>query len=284
MNKIYQWRKGVVDWTHGDARYFSVVFSWDIPRAKQMIASEKRKCYVGGPAVYRLPHEFKGIAEVCYDPPIEPLPLHNPHATFTSRGCPRRCKFCIVPDIEGKLRELETFRPAPIVCDNNFLACSDAHIERAIENLRGFALVDFNQGLDARLFKDWHARLFRRLKRVVLRFAFDYSGMEAEVLRAVKLAQEHGFKDIRIYVLLGFRDTPEDALRRLEIVRSWGCLPNPQRYQPLDTKFKNSYVAPGWTNRMLKITMKYYSRLIWFGHIPFEKYKALPEDGLFATK
>lgn len=284
MSKIYQWRKGVVDWTHGDARYFSVVFSWDIPRAKQLIAREKRRCYVGGPAVYRSPREFKGIAEVCHDPPIEPLPLHNPHATFTSRGCPRSCKFCIVPDIEGKLRELETFHPAPIICDNNFLACSDAHVERVIESLRHFDLVDFNQGLDARLFTDWHARTLRRLKRVTLRFAFDYSGMEGETLRAVRLAQEHGFKDIRIYVLIGFRDTIEDALHRLELVRSWGCLTSPMRYQPLDVKIKDSYIAPGWTNRWLKDVMRYYSRLIWLGHIPFEKYKALPEGGLFDTK
>lgn len=282
-NEIYQWRKGVVDWTHGDARYFSVVFSWDIPRAKQMIAREKRKCYVGGPAVYRLPHEFKDIAEVCYDPPIEPLPLHNPYATFTSRGCPRRCKFCIVPDIEGKLRELETFRPAPIICDNNFLACSDAHIDRVIEAIRHFDLVDL-QGLDARLFNGQHARMLRRLKKVVLRFALDYAGMEEETLRAVRLAQEHGFKDVRVYVLLGFKDTPEDALRRLELVRSWGCLPTPQRYQPLDAKIKNSHIAPSWTERWLKDVMRYYSRLNWLGHIPFEKYKALPEDGLFAME
>lgn len=30
--------------------------------------------------------------------------------------------------------------------------------------------------------------------------------------------------------------------------------------------------------------MRYYSRLNWLGHIPFEKYKALPEDGLFAKE
>lgn len=279
-NKIYRWRKGVVTWTHGKARYFSVVFSWDVPLAKQMIRQERRKCFVGGPAVYQMPHEFEGIAEICYDPPVEPLLFHNPHATFTSRGCLRKCKFCIVPSIEGSLKELEVFRPAPIVCDNNFLACSDEHIERVVEAIRHFDLVDF-QGLDARLFNEGHAHMLRRLKRTVLRFALDYSGMKSETLRAVKLAQKHGFKDIRVYVLLGFQDTPEDAIQRLELVRSWGCLPTPQRYQPLGAKIKNSYIAPGWTSRWLADIMRYYSRLNWLGHIPFEKYKAMPEDGLF---
>lgn len=282
MNKIYQWHKGIVAWTHGGARYFSVVFSWHIYQAKQMIRLEKRKCFVGGPAVYQMPHEFEGIAEICHAPPLEPLLFHNPHATFTSRGCPRKCKFCTVPNIEGGLVELKTFRPAPVVCDNNFLACSNSHIERVVETLCHFDMVDF-QGLDARLFNDWHARMLRRFKRAVLRFAFDYSGMEKETLRAVRLAQEHGFKDIRIYVLLGFQDTPEDALYRLELVRSWGCLPTPQRYQPLDTKIKNSYVAPGWTSRWLMDVMRYYSRLNWLGHIPFEEYKAIPKGGLFTT-
>lgn len=279
MNKIYQWRKGIISWTHGGARYFSVVFTWHIHQAKQMIRREKRKCFVGGPAVYQMPREFEGIAEICHDPPVNPLPLHNPHATFTSRGCPRKCKFCTVPKIEGGLRELETFRPAPIICDNNFLACSNDHIERVVETIRHFDMVDF-YGLDARLFNDWHARTLRHLKHVTLRFALDYSSMEKETLRAVRLAQEHGFKNIRVYVLIGFRDTIKDALYRLELVRSWGCLPNPQRYQPLDTKIKNSYIAPNWTSRWLADVVRYYSRLNWLGHIPFEEYKAMPEDGL----
>lgn len=118
---MYQWKKDVVQWDIGRKRYLSVVFTWMIPQAIDIIRNSKKKCFVGGPAVYTMPHKFDGIAEVLYKSPIEPLLFHNPCATFMSRGCPRKCKFCVVPGTEGELVELEEFRLAPIICDNNFL-------------------------------------------------------------------------------------------------------------------------------------------------------------------
>jgi len=43
--------------------------------------------------------------------PVDVLRLHNPDATFTTRGCPRACPFCAVPRIEGKFRELRKGGP-----------------------------------------------------------------------------------------------------------------------------------------------------------------------------
>ena len=271
-----------MQWDIGRKRYLSIVFTWMIPRTIDIIRKSKKKCFVGGPAVYAMPHVFDGIAEILRDPPISPLLFHNPCATFTSRGCPRKCSFCIVPTIEGGLVELDEFRPAPVICDNNFLACSDQHVERVIDQLCGkFDIVDFNQGLDARLFTKWHAEQIARIKKPIVRFAFDFASTEPEVRRAVETARSAGLKDIRIYVLFGYKDTPEDALCRLETVRSMDCLPNPMRYQPIDAMVKDAYIAPGWTKKLSRDVMRYYHNLWRVGHIPFEEFRKYRQESLF---
>jgi len=72
-------------------------------------------------------------------------------------------------------------------------------------------------------------------------------------------------------------DYPQPVRTRLELVRSWGVMPNPMRYQPLDTLEKNSYVDPNWTERELLGTMRYYSKLNWLGGFPFEEYNKTPQ-------
>ncbi len=171
------------------------------------------------------------------------------------------------------MREIPDFRPAPIICDNNLLAASRKHIRRVVSKLRLYPLVDFNQGLDASLFIPDIADMLGEL-RCKVRFGLDSWGREAIVKDAIDLCRKRTTKDIGVYVLIGYDDSPEEAKSKLEIVRSWDVLPFPMRYQPLDAERKNEYVAPGWTERELRDITRYYSRLNWLGHIPFEEYKA----------
>lgn len=271
-----QWRKGTASWRIGDVLYLSIVFSWDIPEAVDLASKHAGPVVAGGPAavVHAELLDECGIA-VSACSPVEPLLFHNPLATFTTRGCPNRCPWCIVPKIEPEFKELPDFRPAPMVCDNNFLAASRAHQERVVERLRAFYRVDFNQGLDARLFTPKAADLLGKLK-VKVRFALDSWAAADTVGTALNLARERTTSDLGVYVLIGFNDTPADARGRLELVRSWGVRPNPMRYQPTDAKEKNGYVAPGWTETELRRMMKYYSRLRWYEHIPYDDFQ---EDG-----
>ena len=57
------------------------------------------------------------------------------------------------------------------------------------------------------------------------------------------------------------------------MVKGLGLRPNPQRYNPLDTMRKNSYVAPGWTKHKVAAYMHYWARLRWFEHIPFPEFR-----------
>jgi len=274
-----QWRKGIAEWKCGDTLYLSVPFTWLLGEAEAKARAHKGKVVAGGPAVKLMGAPWAG--EAPDDCGFDALTFHNPCATFTTRGCPNRCAFCAVPKIEGDFRELETWKAAPMICDNNILASTKRHFADVVESSRQFPCVDFNQGLDARLFTAWHADLLRSLPNVITRFAFDHIRVEGKVSDAIATARTAGLRDIRVFVLLGFRDTPEDARHRLDKVCEWGCLPCPQRYQPLDALEKNAYVAPGWTEYELrKIVRYYYKRRFWLD-VSYEDFRPEP-DSLFA--
>jgi hypothetical protein len=277
------WLKGIAHWRLGKTVYLSIVFTWDLPEALRIIESNPNKKFVvGGPAVKLMPDYLAGKAEIRDEIEIgdvEPLMFHNPLATFTTRGCPNACKFCAVPKIEGKFKELERFRVAPYVCDNNLLEATQKHFDRVIDLLKNLPFVDFNQGLEAGKFKPHHASRMAELKHVKVRFAFDSWKEQSNVANAIQTAREAGLKDFGVYCLIGFDDTPPEAREKLEWIRSLGAMPNPMRYQPLTEPhclIKNSYVAKdkGWTDGKLKDMSRYYSNLIKLDHVPFAEYKA----------
>jgi hypothetical protein len=278
---MYQWSKDIVQWRCGRTLYLSVVFSWQVSEAMEIARQYGGPVVAGGPALAEFAGSRLGHMRVEAWTPFDVLALHNPLATFTTRGCVRMCPFCAVPKNEGAFRELADWRPAPLVCDNNFLAASMRHIKRAVDRLKVFPYVDFNQGLDARLFTAEKAGELARLQGVKVRFALDNAEMKSFVARAIETARKAGLKDLGVYVLIGFDDTPEEARDRLEWVRMFGIRPNPMRYQPLRAVRKNEYVAPGWSEAELRKMMKYYSRLRWLEHVPYEEfdYLACGEEG-----
>lgn len=266
---------GYVEWIEGRTIYLSVVFSWHLQRAYQRAVWYRSQGYyvrAGGPAVDLHPDVLAGIAITSL--PVSALSRHNPRATFTTRGCIRKCPFCAVPIIEGDLVELADWEPKPIVCDNNLLAASRAHFNRVIDRLKGIKRVDFNQGLDARLLTQHHAERLAELDLFAVRLAWDDTRLESRFMRAFETLRAVGIpkRGIRVYILIGFNDNPQDALYRLETVRGLGATPYPMRYQPLDAQRRNEYVAPNWTHRELTRFVRYWSNLRYTGGIPFAEW------------
>lgn len=269
------WSKGIVHWAEDGAAFLSVPFTWELPRAYSLAVWYRGlgcRVRAGGPAVSLMPQHLAPVAELGGG--VDALPRHNPQATFTSRGCPRQCRFCAVPLVEGDLVELEDWEPKPIVCDNNLLACSRRHFDRVVDRLKPLKGVDFNQGLDARLLSSHHIARLGELNLHVVRLAWDDVRMEAKVLDAIGRLLAAGMPKgkVRVYVLVGFHDAPDDALYRCQTLKDMGILPNPQRYNPLDTLRKDSYLPPNWTARQLADFIRYWSRQKWFRPIPFAEY------------
>ena len=116
--------------------------------------------------------------------------------------------------------------------------------------------------------------------RCKVRFAFDSWDQESYVKDAIDLCRQRTTRDISVYCLIGYKDTPQDAVARLELIKSWGVLPIPMRYQPINTEEKNGYVAEGWTERELRDITRCYFRQTWLGRISYEEYKQSPKEQL----
>ncbi len=261
----------MIYWESKEYNNYSFIFSWQLWKWLQTAQKELngKPLRIGGPAVYNNISWIPKWIEVGYD--LENIyKKYNKNFCKTSIGCIRKCSFCQVWKVEGKLKELNTWQSGKIVIDNNLLACSKKHFDKVIDSLKTVKNVDFNQGLDTRLLTKYHTERFKELKKPIIRLAFDHIKNENDFLRARKLLKD--FKDIRCYVLINYKDNPEDAFCRLELCIKLGVLPNPMRYQPLNTKIKNSFVFSTWTEKKLQKYMRYYSRLRYHKYFKFKDY------------
>lgn len=203
--------------------FVSCVFTWDIPRAR-WLAEQWDAFYkdvrLGGPAFGTAAGEF------------HPGVFLKPGVTITSRGCPNRCPWCLVPEREGAIRELPIW-DGWIVQDNNLLACSRPHIEAVAEMLRRQPRAAiFSGGLEAELLEDWHRELFDGLRVRELWFACDSQGGVSHLERASRILDGIPQRKLRAYVLMGFgEETLAEAERRVERVFELGFLPFAQLYR-----------------------------------------------------
>lgn len=120
---------------------------------------------------------------------------------FLTRGCPNKCKWCVVPEKEGKISpymDIEEIaingRNEIILMDNNVLA-SDYGLQQIEKIVKLKLRVDFNQGLDARLVTPEIASLLAKVKWIKrIRFGCDTTAQIAECERATSLIDKYGYK------------------------------------------------------------------------------------------
>jgi hypothetical protein len=274
------WPKKILEWDDGDKVFLSIVFTWQLPQAWSRCVWYKEQGYqvhVGGPAVGLFPDYLSPVATV-NGVTINALARHNNQATRFSTGCINNCSFCAVPITEGYLRECEG-KPRPIVCDNNLLACSRRHFDYVIDTLKHVRGVDMNQGLDCRLITPYHIDRLRELNLHCIRFAWDHIKEESKVMRAIELCLTAGIprSKVRVYVLVGYHDTPGDALYRLQTLKDMGLRKNsPMRFQEIKgdkALVKDSYLEPTWTEYEMRRFMHYWFRQAWVSNIPYADWR-----------
>jgi len=266
-----------------DQIWITTVFTFDIPRTLGMVREAKNRAAVvkvGGISATLLPDYFEAegvevhrglIPEAeSFAPDYGLLDITPEYSiSHTSRGCIRKCKFCMVHRLEkifeGRDWEPDLYPDAKTVLfyDNNWLAKDFDDLKADVEKLwrlidrRQITKIDFNQGLDARLVTGEIADLLASLPIRPVRFAFDGMQEDGYYQRAVRMFAERGHKHFLSYVLFNFMDKPEDFYYRLResvalddelgiAVESF-----PMRYQPiLDINSQRDYVGKHWTQEL----------------------------------
>lgn len=172
---------------------------------------------------------------------------------FLTRGCPNRCKWCIVPKKEGDIipymdiEEVADGRKNVILMDNNILAAQFGL--KQLEKIISMKVrVDFNQGLDARLVTDEIARLLARVKWYKnIRFGCDTPQQICEVERATGLMDKYGYKGS--YFLYCILMEFEESYRRVNYWKKRG-----RRFMPYCQPFRDvnnpKQIIPQWQHDM----------------------------------
>lgn len=77
--------------------------------------------------------------------------------------------------------------------------------------------VDFNQGLDARLFTPEKASLFGQIAIRPVRIAFDDIKTKEKYCSAIRMCKDAGIQEFSNYLLYNYKDHPDDLYERLRI-------------------------------------------------------------------
>jgi len=194
---------------------------------------------------------------------------------YSTRGCIHKCDFCGVPILEPSFVEykgVQTYikkiidkfgdKQHLVLFDNNILASK--HFDQIINDIvdlgfqKGAKLnyrlrhVDFNQGTDARLMKEWHFKLLSQISINPLRIAFDHVSLEKIYVDKIRLAAKYEIRNLSNYILYNFRDTPEDLWKRLKINidlnREYGLkiYSFPMKYIPINAYDRSFIDEPNW--------------------------------------
>ena len=277
-----------------DEIWITTLFTYNLYEAVRLAAEATKraaKVKVGGVAATLLPDYFKheGVevhrglhpeAE-SYAPDYSLLDKEPDYSiTYASRGCVRKCKFCMVSRLEPEfrnrrdwIRDLNPKAKRILFYDNNWLAKSNKDLEYDAERIRDLQEkgqiqeVDFNQALDARLMTEEKADILQGLKIYPLRFGFDNMSLDGVIQPVIRMMAARSWFKFQYYTLYNYKDTPEDLYYRIKqspVLKEENNIEVtavPMRYHPiLDVASGRDYVGRHWSAQALKGFMAIISR------------------------
>ena len=193
---------------------------------------------------------------------------------FLSRGCPRKCSFCHVKDMQGttahKVADLSEFWSGQkniVLLDPNISACCEWKdiFQQLIDSK---AKVDFSQGLDIRLMTDEKIEMLKNIKIDYVHFAWDRIEDEKIVypnLEHFKNITNWDRRKIVVYCLVGDRErrVTEGDLHRIYKMRDLGVYPYVMIYD------KESLPR---SHELRKLQRWVNNRFMWESNSTFEEY------------
>lgn len=268
MGDTVEWWWG---WGHYDRVYMSKVFddtyTPDIP--EPLNADEIVKGGTGYGLDNALPPE---IEHMYPDYSLYPELTKDTAYGFLTRGCPNNCPFCIVSRKEGrcskKVADLAEFwngQKKIVLMDPNILACRE-HMDLLRQLAESKAMVDFNQGLDARMLTRKNIALLCESRIKEIHFAWDLMQNSDLILEGLNLWKFYGKKDRHgswgtVYVLTNYDTTMEENLLRIYTLRDIGFDPYVMIYDKPNAPQEIRYLQR-WCN----------NKVIWKKCLKFEDY------------
>lgn len=173
-----------------------------------------------------------------------------------SRGCFRNCPFCVVPTKEGKIHSVE---PKNLNPKGKYISVMDdsptanPKFYEAIDYLVKIGQpIDFQCGIDARIFNAEQAEALKRVKLwKQLRTAWD-NPREDLVPKLEEITQYFPKSRIMVYVLVGFWSSRQEDLDRVLKIRKIGLdayvMPFNKNdpYQRAFTRWNNRHAGCEW--------------------------------------
>ncbi len=227
--------------------YASCVFSSDSSRRRIERLQDRYgdAVVVGGSGVdtrQRLPPEIEAQRA---DYSLYP-DLNDRAIGFLTRGCPRRCPFCVVPDKEGAVRRVSDLdsvlqgRKKLILLDDNILSHPESG--EILEEMASRRLqVNFTQTLDIRLLDPEKVALLKRIRctnsgftRNNHYFSLNDTRGLGKVRRNYDLFGFTASDNVAFICMYGFDTTLAQDVERFRFLRSLpGAYAFVQQYQPV---------------------------------------------------
>lgn len=121
-------------------------------------------------------------------------------------------------------------------------------------------IIDFNQGVDARLFTNEIVKALSEVAIRPLRIAFDDIKTQPQYLNAIELSINNGLKDFSNYLLYNFQDKPEDLYERMRInvdlceQYNVNIYSFPMKYHPIrgEHSHDRDYIGKYWNRKYIR--------------------------------
>jgi len=211
-----------------DKVYMSKIFTFS-KDIKNVNCKEIEKGGTGYDLEKKLPDEIDSIFPdyLLYD-------IKDTAYGYLTRGCPRKCDFCIVSEKEGnkteqkyKLNQFWNGQKNIKLLDPNITAAPN-FIDLMGELAETKAKIDFTQGLDLRLLTDKKVEAIKKVNVKRIHFAWDK--MEDEKIICEKLSMflkmtGYRYEKVIVYVLTNFNTTFEQDLYRIYKIKELGANP-----------------------------------------------------------